>query len=284
MSGKLGFIISMLMFGSIGIFVKNIDVPSTYIVQWRTVIGSLCLIGYFIMKKHKVDFDKMKQNWKPLGISGMVLGCSWVCLFEAYKNTSIAMSTIVYYCAPIIVFCASPILFKAKITKAQLVGISTAVIGMVLVNVVGISFNDFSFAMVYALGAAVMYAMIMLANKFIKDMDGVESTLVQLLIAVVVISTYCTLINGQLLYIPETKDLLLLIFVGVFHTGFALSIYFISLQKLSPQNIAIFSYLDPASALVFAFVLLGETLTWYQMVGAIFIFGGILFAQLKSEE
>ncbi len=281
MKVKLQFIIAMLIFGSIGIFVKYISVPSVQIVQFRTIIGSLCLVGFMLFKKQKPNFDKIKQNIIPLVVAGVSIGASWVFLFEAYKQTSVGLATIVYYCAPIIVFFLAPVIFKEKITKPQLVAITFALIGMLAVNIMEFSLGA-SNAITCALISALLYAVIMIDNKFIKGLNGIESTLIQLLIASVIITAYCAISLGEIIFIPSGADILYLAIVGIFHTGVAMALYIPNLQNLSPQNIAIFSYIDPASALVFSFLILGETLIWYQLIGGLLIFGGALLAQIKK--
>ncbi len=283
MKVKLQFISAMLIFGSIGIFVKFINVPSAQIVQYRTIFGSLCLLLFMLFKKQKFDVPKIKQNAIPLIIAVISIGASWAFLFEAYKQTSVGLTTIVYYSAPIAVFFLAPLIFKEKITKTQLIAISFAVLGMLIVNITELATAGFSQAIICALLSALLYAVIMIDNKFIKDMNGIESTLIQLLIASVVMTAYCTVTTGQILYIPTLTDLCLLALVGIFHTGVAMALYISNLQNLTPQNIAIFSYIDPASALIFSFVILSETLLWYQLLGGLLIFGGALFAQLKPK-
>ncbi len=283
MKVKIQFVIAMLIFGSIGIFVKFISVPSVQIVQYRTIFGSICLLLYMLIKRQKFNFSEIKNNALPLVIAGVSIGTSWVFLFEAYKQTSVGLATIVYYCAPILVFFLAPVIFKERITKVQMAAIMFAVVGMILVNIMEFSSGGSS-AVTCALISAVLYAVIMIDNKFIKNMNGIESTVIQLMIAAVVMTVYCLVSLGEVLYMPSAADLFYLLVVGIFHTGVAMALYISNLQNLSPQNIAILSYIDPASALLFSFVILGETLVWYQLVGGILIFGGALLAQMKKSK
>lgn len=284
MKNKINFVISMLIFGSIGIFVKWIDVPSVQIVQWRTIIGSSFLILFFAITRKKIDISGIICNKIPLIISGVAIGSSWAFLFEAYKNTSVGLATIIYYTAPIMVFALAPIIFKEKITKPQVFAIISAVFGMILVNISQVSSGELSFAVICAFLSAVLYAVIMITNKFIKPMCGLTSTLVQLIVAAVVMTIYCMMSTGQIIYVPQMKDFALLVTVGALHTGIAMSLYIGSLQGLSPQDISIFSYIDPASALILAYIFFRESLLWYQLLGAILIFGGALYAQMQSKK
>ncbi|WP_206459300.1 DMT family transporter [Anaerovorax sp. IOR16] len=282
MTAKLKFVSAMLIFGSIGIFVKNINIPSAEIVQWRTIIGSIFLLLVFVIKKKPIDYTGVKRNWIPLIIAGIVLGGGWAFLFEAFQHTSVGVATMLYYCAPIIVFSLAPVIFKEKVTTQQVIGIAAAVIGMLIVNLVGTRVGEFSSGALYALIAALLYAALMIVNKYIHEVSGLESTFVQLIVAALIMTIYCFATTGKLLYLPAGKDILLISILGILHTGIAFSMYITAMKHLSGQNISLFSYIDPASALIFAFIFLEESLKWYQILGAILIFGGTLFSQMKK--
>lgn len=284
MQNKLKFILSMLIFGSIGIFVKYIDIPSVQIVQWRTLIATATFIAYFVATKRKLDKKAIAKNAVPLLISGMSIGASWAFLFEAYKYTSVGMATIIYYTAPVMVFFLAPLIFKDKVTKPQIMSISAAVLGMILVNIMAFGNGEFSMAMVYAFASALLYAVIMIVNQFIKGMKGVESTFVQIFVAMVVISVYAISSTGEILHFGSISDMALVLVVGILHTVVAMTLYIGAMQHMSSQSISVFSYIDPASALLFASIFLKETLAWYQILGAILIFGGALLAELSAKK
>lgn len=282
-SSKLTFIIAMLIFGSIGTFVKSIHLPSVAIVHWRTIIGSLFLVVIFAVQKKSIDFRSVRKDLIALILAGIVLGGNWVFLFEAYRYTSVGVATMLYYCAPIVVFFLSPILFHDQFKVSQCIGIAVALIGMLVINFVGTDLGGFSIGIVYGLISALLYASLMIVNKFIRAVSGLESTLFQLMIAGIILTIYIFITTGQLLYLPSGNDILLICMVGILHTGIAFSMFISSMQSLSGQHISLFSYIDPASALLFAFIFLGERLTWPQMLGAILIFGGTLFSKTKKQ-
>ncbi len=188
-----------------------------------------------------------------------------------------------YYCAPIIVFSVSPILFKEKITLPQVLGMMTAIVGMVIINLLGEQGVGFSLGMIYGLISALFYAALMIANKFIKGLSGVESTWVQLMVAAIVMTMYVFITTGKIIHLPQANDIWLILMIGVLHTGIACNLYFSSMQSLPGQSISILSYIDPASALIFAFVFLGEALSIDQILGAILIFGGTIFSQIARD-
>ncbi|MEG0330502.1 MAG: DMT family transporter, partial [Longicatena sp.] len=186
---KIKLAIAMLIFGSIGIFVKNIDLASAIIVQWRTYIGFVFLTILFILSKQKLNINSIRKNIGILILTGIVLGTSWVVLFEAYRYTSVSMATLLYYCAPIIVFFLSACLFKERITRSGVIGILVAISGMIIINVVGVS-NESVIGIICGLLSAVLYALLMILNKYIKHLSGLESTFIQLGVAAIVMSIY----------------------------------------------------------------------------------------------
>ncbi len=281
---KLQFIFCMLVFGSIGIFVKQINMESAAIVQWRTIFASLFLAMLYLIKKQKPNFEAIKRNKKPLLLSGIVLGANWAFLFLAYQHSSVGMSTILYYFAPVLVFIFAPLFFKEKPSALQIIGIVAAISGTIFTNFESLTGGNVSLAVLYAMLAAVFYATVMLCNSSMHEISGLDSTFIQLIIAAVVMTIYCTITTGNMLTFAPAKDMLIVLLLGVVHTGMIFPLYFFAIQKLPAQNIAIFSYIDPASALIFSYIFLNENLSALQITGAIFVFGGALFAQLQGSK
>lgn len=281
MKQKLAFIIAMFVFGTIGLFVKGLTLDSVSVVQWRAIIGSISLLLIIAIQRKKLDMVAVKQNKIPLLLSGIVLGANWVFLFEAYRYTSIGMATILYYCAPILVFFLAIPLFKEKPSVMQYVGILAAIAGMVLVNFEGLTSLSFSIGIGYGLLSALFYAMVIILNKYIRGMTGIDSTVIQLLTAAIVLTIYHYISIGTVISPVSGGDLIRILILGVFYTGIIYAVYFGSVQKLPSQDVAVLSYIDPASALLFAYLFLGESLGMIELLGAVLIFGGSLFAQLK---
>ncbi|WP_312641486.1 DMT family transporter [Hydrogenoanaerobacterium sp.] len=283
-SPELKLTIAMLIFGSIGIFVKNITLPSTVIVLWRTIIGSIFLATVLLLRKQPIDRKGIRKNLPQLMVAGTVLGGGWAFLFEAYRHATVSAATLLYYSAPIVVFLLSSILFKEKITCSKAVGIAAAIIGMMIINGTSVNGADSSLGVIYGLTAALLYATLMIVNKFIKGLSGLESTFIQLLISSFVMAVYVIVTTGSILHIPAGNDLLLVVVVGILHTGIACYLYFSSMQELPGQTISVMSYIDPSSALIFSAIFLHERLSALQIVGGLLILGGTAFNQLFNAD
>ena len=116
---KILLVIAMSVFGTIGLFVRNINLPSGEIALYRAVLATALLGGYLLVTKQKIPFTKIKREIILLFLSGAAMGVNWILLFEAYKYTTVSVATLSYYFAPVIVTVVCPVIFKEKMTAKQ---------------------------------------------------------------------------------------------------------------------------------------------------------------------
>lgn len=281
-NAKVMLSLSMIIFGTIGAFTRNIAVTSGELALYRAVLASLLLTGYFLITKQKIDFASIKKELVLLIFSGMAMGINWILLFEAYKYTTISTATLSYYFAPVLVTIACPLLFKEHLTAKQIVCFVMSTLGLVLI----IGFEKSSggenhlFGILLGLGAAMFYAMVILLNKFIKNVEGIQRTFLQFLSAIVILLPYVLLSGGMNLEGLCTKGWIYLLIVGFLHTGITYCMYFSSIKELKGQEVAILSYLDPVVAVVISIAVLGEKMSLGQLVGGVFILGFTLWNEI----
>ncbi|WP_077617007.1 DMT family transporter [Bacillus sinesaloumensis] len=285
MKAKFIFILVMLIFGSIGLFVRNIDLSSSEIALFRGVIGSLVLILASYIVKQKFTLRISKRNLILLLLSGAALGFNWIFLFESYRYTTISNATLSYYFAPVFVMILAPLLLKEKWTWLKGISIALAFFGLLLVvnpgteSIVGM--YNHPVGIMYGLLAAALYASVILMNKFIKDLSDFNTTIMQLLTASLILLPYVlTTVNVNYSGL-SIKSISLLLIVGMIHTGLAYLLYFSVLKKLKGQTIAVLSYIDPISAVLLAAVILNENMNVVQMVGGILILGSTFISEVN---
>ncbi len=285
MKPKLYLVLAMLTFGSIGLFVREIPLPSAQIAATRGLIGSLFLLLASMLMKKKLSVPAIKKNLFLLTASGAAIGFNWILLFEAYKYTTISNATLSYYFAPVFVVFLSPLVLKERLTWTKVFCIIGALAGMFLIVGTG---NSGSFeareliGIGFGLSAAVLYASVVLMNKFMRGLTGLETTLVQLSTAALVLLPY-VLLQGNLQYGKlNGREWFLLMLVGLVHTGIAYLVYFTVFQKLSSQTVAIFSYIDPISAIMMSALFLGETMNGLQVLGGVLILGAAFLSGRAS--
>ena len=286
MQAKLKIIFAMVTFGTIGIFVRNIELPSTIIALARGIIGTLFLLLVVFAKGKGLDYSAIKRNLTILAASGACIGFNWILLFEAYRYTTVATATLAYYMAPIFVIMASPFVLKERLTAIKGLCVAMALTGMVLVSGVvqsGMNGVDFT-GILCGVGAASLYATVILLNKFIKNISAYDMTIMQLGLAALVLLPYTMVTENFGALSPDTNSLLLLAVVGVIHTGFTYAMYFSSIQSLKAQTVAIFSYIDPIVAIILSAVLLNESMDVYSMVGAVLVLGSTFVSELAERK
>lgn len=286
MKSKLYLVASMLIFGSIGLIVRNIPLASSQIALIRGVIGSLVLLIAGLIMKKRPSLKAIKKNFTYLLLSGAALGFNWILLFEAYRNTTITKATLSYYIAPLIVVFLSPYILKERITLKKALSILAAMSGMLLVVWTGGDgglYSEELFGIGFGLGAALLYAMVIILNKLIKDMSGLETTIIQLAFATIILIPY-VLSQGSIDFgILGSDEIIKLILVGLLNTGVAYLLYFTSVQKLESQTVAVLSYIDPVSAVLMSAIFIGEKVSVLQLLGGVLILGGAFISGRKKD-
>ena len=278
---------SMLIFGTIGIFRKHIPVPSAFLAFFRGILGGLCILAFIRLRKKNTDARIPFRTLLALAVTGILIGINWMLLFEAFNHTTVAVATLCYYMQPTIVMLLSPVLFKEKLTCKKGICAAAAIIGMILVSGVigdsGVPDGNIR-GVLLGLGAAVFYSAVVIMNNRIQGIDAYRKTAVQLLSAGTVMIPYLFLTNGFRGEGFNTTAVILLIIVGIVHTGIAYVLYFGSMDGLRVQTVAIMSYIDPVSALLFSALLLREPLSLLNIIGAVMIIGSAVISEIQKTE
>ena len=274
---------SMTIFGTIALFVRNISVTSAEIALYRAALATVLLGGFFLVTGSKIDLRAIRKELPLLLFSGMAMGINWILLFEAYRYTTVSVAALSYYFAPVIVTLVCPILFKEKMGAKQWICFVMSTIGIVLITGIGdlSGSNRHFMGILFGLGAAVLYATVVLLNKFIKGVSGVHRTFLQFAAALLTLLPYVLLTSGFTLGNLDASGWISLLVVGIVHSGIAYCLYFSALKDIPGQEAAILSYIDPLVAVAVSVFVLGEQLTALQLIGGILILGFTLYNEIK---
>ena len=277
---------AMAIFGTIGIFRKYIPLSSGLVALVRGVVGVLFLLLVLAVRREKLSLPAIRKNLWLLLISGGLIGFNWILLFEAYNHTSVATATLCYYMAPIFVTLTAPLVLGERLTARKLITAFVALFGMVLVSdILNVGVSDMAElrGILLGLGAAALYASVILLNKKLTDISAYDRTVIQLGAAAVVLLPYVLLTENWSVVTLEPLTIILLLTVGVVHTGAAYAMYFGSMRELSAQTVAIFSYIDPILAVILSAAILGEPMGLGVIIGGILILGATLAGELWGE-
>ena len=285
-SPRAMIIVAMTVFGTLGPFVRNIAVSSGELALYRAVMAAVLLAGYLSLSGQKLNLKSLKKELPLLLLSGMAMGINWILLFEAYKYTTVSVATLSYYFAPVLVTLACPILFREKMGPKQWICFAMSTLGIVLITGIGdlSGGSNHLKGILFGLGAAVFYATVILLNKFIKGVAGIQRTFLQFLAAILILIPYVAFSGGVTLQRLDTMGWVCLLIVGLFHTGITYCLYFSALKELPGQEAAILSYIDPLVAVLVSVFVLSEQMTAVQLLGGVLILGFTLWNEIQPKK
>lgn len=275
------YILALLLFGSNGIVASHISLSSYEIVLLRTLIGSLLLAALFLIGKGRFTFLQKKTDFLFLAVSGIAMGISWMFLYEAYQQIGVSLSSLLYYCGPVIVMAFSPLLFREKLTLSKVIGFAAVVIGVVLVNGRVVGDGQSHWGIFCGIMSAVMYAFMVVCNKKAVHITGMENATLQLIISFLTVTVFVAAKGGVCISVAAGNWPWIL-FLGLINTGIGCYFYFSSIGDLPVQTVAICGYLEPLSAVVFSVLLLHEVMSLMQLLGAALIIGGAIFGSITT--
>ena len=286
--------IAAAIFGTIGLFVRQIPLPSAEIALYRAVLAVMAIGTYLAAARQKIDLSGMKKELILLLVSGVAMGFNWILLFESYKYTTVSLATLSYYAAPILITVVSTIAFREKLTIRKGLCFAMSTVGILLITISGSSGGDGGasaaisgkgtdhIGIMFGLGAAVLYAAVVLLNKFIKNVEGIRRTFLQFIASVVTLFPYVMWSGGTHLGDMSGSGWFFLLVVGLLHTGVAYCIYFSSLQHVPGQEAAVLSYIDPLVAVILSVAVLHESMSLLQVIGGLMILGFTLLNELPE--
>ncbi|MBQ3295212.1 MAG: EamA family transporter [Erysipelotrichaceae bacterium] len=277
-TATIKYLIALTLYGTIGLFLHFIKYSSEFVVLCRGTIGSLFILLVLLSRKAKIDWQSIRNNLRYLMISGFALGFNWVFLFAGYRH-GIAITSLCNYLAPLIVVVIMATLYKEKINSRQLMCIGLAFVGMLLLTGIFESQSSGDIrCVIYGSLAALGFVILVICNKKLKDIKDLEKTFMQLFFSVLIVFPYVLFNDG----FPKEFDLLstiLVIILGVLHTGVAYICYFGSINILDAQTIAVLGYLEPVLNFLLGTIVLKENISVYSIIGAIMI----LLASIGNE-
>lgn len=276
---RLMLLAAMLVFGTVGLFIRGIPLPSAEIALYRAVFALLVLSLILAFTGRFRTLYAQRAQMPRAFITGAIMAFNWILLFEAYRFTSIAMATLAYYLAPTLMVVAGVVLMKERLSAFQVLCFVMSTLGLVLMLGVSAGEPGDLRGILLGLASAVLYATVVTINRLSGETDGLVRTFVQFLGAVVVMLPFVALRGGFHLHLLNSSGWAYLLALGIVHTGLCYSLYFQAITHLKGQQVAVLSYLDPLIAVVLSVFLLGEKVNPWQLWG-----GGLmlLFALLNE--
>lgn len=265
------FISAMLMLGTLGIFVNEARLDSVTIVFFRCLFGAVALFGYGLWQRMFLRAHFQRRNVGLALASGVLLVVNWVAFFEAIQRVGISVATVVFHVQPFLVLLIGAVIFRERITRDKLGWIGTGFVGLLLAT--GLQLGGTAPDAGYAFGigctllAALAYSGVTLITKAMTGMPAPLIALIHCAIGVLLLSfriDWPTLAVGPVQWGW-------LIGLGLIHTALVYVLVYDALPQLRNASIAVLTFIYPAAAVGFDFLVYGHALSLWQVAGLILI-------------
>ncbi|MDM5333729.1 EamA family transporter RarD [Ureibacillus composti] len=272
-----GILYSFVAYGIWGIFPlfwKLLEHVNSMEILVSRMIWSFIFTSIFILLigQRKLLIEDLKSLWKEKKLFLSLVGASCVITFNWYiyiwavNNGHVIDTSLGYYINPIITVLCGMILFKEKLTKAQMLAVIVALIGVLIT---AISYGEIPWISLLLAGSFAIYGV--LKKKITLDATrglAIE-TLFILPFAIVYYIYIMSTNNMSFLQVNRTTDLLLIL-AGVI-TAFPL-VMFAKGARLLPQSMLGFiQYVAPTLVLIIGVVLFHEPFTKVELASFCFI-------------
>ncbi|HEV8691178.1 MAG TPA: DMT family transporter [Ideonella sp.] len=255
-SGTWRMLVAMALSGTIGLAVVESGLSPLTVVFFRCLIGGGALLGWLALRR-----DWRPLSWRDLGwllLGGLALVANWLCLFSAYRFSSISVATVVYHTQPFMLLVLAALWRGERIDTARLPWLALAMLGVVFSSGLDAGASAVGWqGAALACGAALLYAVATLATQGLKHLPPAQIAAVQMVVGVVALAPLAWPFAGPW----SMRAVAAVSLLGLVHTAFMYTLMYAAFQRLSAQAIASLSFVYPAVALL-------VDLVWYHAVPA----------------
>lgn len=266
--------------GAIPLIVRE-DIPASQLVAARVWLGGAALAGLLAVRRRLVIPTRYRGRLVAVGALRAV---HWATFFLALKATTVAVTLAVLYLGPIAAAVVAPRLLGERPQPRVYAGLALAFGGVMLVVQpwaaadAGVTMEGVMWAVI----SAGLLAVVMVVAKPAAELHGglVVAT-AELLVAAVVLSPWAVAAAGQ--FGTYWWQFLVL---GIVLTGVAGALYWSAMGALSVSAVSVLMHLEPASAAIWALLVLGEQpgLVAWIGIGGVIAGGMMAVSSVEGEE
>lgn len=278
------YLFGLTLSGTNGIVASLISLPSNQIALFRALIGAVTLaIVLLVTHPHLSQLEVSRHRREALFLlgSGAAMGAGWVLLFQAYQLVGVGVSTLVYYCGPILVMALSPFLFRSKLSARKVLGFAVVAAGAFLIGAQSLSAGVSLAGLGLAALTMVTYTLTVVFSKQVHHVHGLENASIQLMGSLAAVVALSALFAQPMAAVPAIAWPAILL-IGFVNTAVELYCYFTAIDELPVQTVAVCGYLEPLSAVVLSALILHEAFGPLRVLGTVCILGGALWCELSD--
>lgn len=284
----------MIVIGIIGIslsaiFVKFSQAPSAVTAAWR-LTWTVILMTPMVLGSRDVRKELMSVSRKTVLLScasGLFLAVHFVVWFESLKHTSVASSTTIVCTEVIWVALGYCLFLKGKLSVKAICSIAVTFGGSVLIALADSSgsgvhlYGDF-----LSLVAAIAVAVYTLLGRIVRQNTSTSVYTYLVYTACTAVLVALCLIQGAGMLSFGISAVVVGLALAVFSTILGHSIFSWCLKYFSPSFVSASKLCEPVAASAMAVFLFAEYPKPVQILGSVFILGGVYYYSLlerKSE-
>lgn len=277
----LGFslvILAGMGFGFLGIFGKlafQSGMSVGELLTSRFILATVILWTLLLCFKRSLVVLPLKQIIVSslLGVFGYAVFSTLY--FKSIQGLSVSLAAILLFTFPIFVNIGAYFLFKQKFTRGQVLGLILSFIGIVILLWSPVVLNSVE-SVIYALLAAITYAIYVLASgHYQKDVHAMSSSLYVITSAAVALCAFHQPSFNSILNF-NFNQVSYVLGLSIICTIFPLTFFLMGIQKLDSSKASIFVTAEPIVAALAGWVILGETISFYQMIGALLVLASFM--------
>lgn len=273
LKGGIEVAIASAFFGLIGIFVKLIqDMSAESIIFYRLLFGSIGIVLYLLFC-NSIHEIKPRKKKKYLMLLGIFQASAMFSYFSAIIHTNVSVAVLLLYTAPVYVILLSPLLLNESISKQSWLALILSMSGVVLVIQPQHMFQEM-LGIAAGMLSGIFYALMIITSRYLrKYYTGVAQAHWAFIITMIMFFPYA-MVSYDILY----ANLHLLILFGLLPTAIGAVLYLNGLHSIKAQTASIIGLIEPISAVLFAFIILKEIISYITMVGGGLILAGAILA------
>nr|WP_241254421.1 DMT family transporter [Brevibacillus sp. SYP-B805] len=276
------FLLSLIWGGSF-FFIKVLlgDFGPWTIAFLRSSFGLAAIV--IIMLVMRKPFELKKIPWVPMAAVALVnTAIPWAFIGFSETRITSSMASVLNATTPLWTMIVGMLFFRTVTNRMQWLGMGIAFMGLIVllgVNPVSIISVDLS-GFIGMLAATFCYAVgSQLSKHLLKGLSMYQITFGTLLCCMVGSGVAaCAMEPLSLAPLVSPVNIAMLIGLGVFGSGVAYILFYFLIQKGSPEFATMVTYLVPATAICWGYLLLHETIGWKLLAGLALILGGVYLA------
>ncbi|PND56654.1 EamA family transporter [Mycobacterium sp. ENV421] len=262
----------------IKVAVDEVSVP--VLVFTRCAVGAVLLLPLAVSAGSRT---LLRRHWKAVAAFAFFeMIAAWLLLSDAERHLTSSLTGLLIAAAPIIAAVLDRLTGGERLGPLRLAGLGLGLAGVAVLAGPGLSSGG-ARPVIEVMLTATCYAIApLIAARYLADVPGPALTSACLGLAAVVYLTPAALTWPRHTLTPHAYAAIAAL-AGIC-TALAFVVFFALIKEVGATRALLFTYVNPAVALIAGVLLLSEPLTWFHIAGLTLILTGSVLASRTTSE